>query len=914
MRPDPETLAPIPATGRVERVSTRGWGRHRTIGAAVRAAREDTVIMVAPGVYREQVVLDRPVTLLVEEKGTAELTGTEGPALVVRGGAATVRGLTVSGVRPGQVAISVTGGSLTLEAAIVSGGTVEVSGGATAMLRQCAVQDVAGAGVTAVDGARLHAVDVRVDRVDGDGVVLTGSARGELVGVHLDSVTGAGLVAGGTATAVLDRCELNRIGAVGVAIADGATARLTDCVLQDIAADGVRVTGSAPFDAAWWPAVKPGMLAGAEVGDPGNGGVTLQRCRISRTEAAGLLLEGTPEVRLDDTDVERAGSAGILATGQSRVALRDVRVAHTGQTALAVRDEAEVRGFSAALTDSAANGVYAAGGRVLLRDCEIRGSALTAVHLVGATEATLVDCVVASTPEIGVRAGERVLLHVRGGGVEGAEHHGVHVDGAADAVLRDVTVTGGTIGVHLDTPHRPLVEDCRISGAVQTGIEVAAGCAPTLIRTRVDGCGAAGVFLGEESRAVLEGCEITGVGGSGLAVWAAAAPVVRDLRMSHCKKNGLYFGPDAHGLVIDAEVSHTAYPSVYVGSGADPTLLRCHVHDTDEDVSQAEGGQATFQDCWSTDVGSATWGSTPAERSALAVPALATGGHRNTGAKATPVASEADLDDLLAQLAALVGLTGVKKDVKTMVKLMQMVQRRREAGLSPPPMSRHLIFAGNPGTGKTTVARLYGQLLAAMGMLASGHLVEVDRGQLVGEYVGHTAPKTEAAFRRAFGGVLFIDEAYALVPEGQGSDFGQEAISTLVKLMEDHRAEVVVIVAGYPDQMRHFIAANPGLSSRFSRTLTFDDYTSDELVEIVEAQAGEHDYRLSRGAGSALRSFFEATGRGEGFGNGRFARKVFQQMTEQHAARLFELINPTDEHLSTLEADDLAGIDVDFRE
>jgi SpoVK/Ycf46/Vps4 family AAA+-type ATPase len=299
---------------------------------------------------------------------------------------------------------------------------------------------------------------------------------------------------------------------------------------------------------------------------------------------------------------------------------------------------------------------------------------------------------------------------------------------------------------------------------------------------------------------------------------------------------------------------------------------------------------------------------------------LAAAGSRGRGARSgggpdTPpdtddADTEAHLATLLAQLDELVGLPRAKQDVGTLVKLMQMVKRRQEAGLLPPPLSRHLVFAGNPGTGKTTVARLYGQILAALGILASGHLIEVDRGTLVGEYVGHTAPKTQAAFRRALGGVLFIDEAYALVPDGRGNDFGQEAISTLVKLMEDHRDEVVVIVAGYPDQMERFIGANPGLASRFTRTLTFEDYTPMELVEIVVHQAATHQYELPDQTRVALSDFIAAADRGEGFGNGRFARKVFQEMTERHARRIADLFSgKTDtmsaEQLTILTEEDL---------
>jgi SpoVK/Ycf46/Vps4 family AAA+-type ATPase len=234
-----------------------------------------------------------------------------------------------------------------------------------------------------------------------------------------------------------------------------------------------------------------------------------------------------------------------------------------------------------------------------------------------------------------------------------------------------------------------------------------------------------------------------------------------------------------------------------------------------------------------------------------------------------------------------------------------MVRLRKQAGLLPPPVSRHLVFAGNPGTGKTTVARLYGRLLHALGMLRSGHLVEADRGDLVGEYVGHTAPKTQAVFRKALGGVLFIDEAYALTPRGQASDFGQEALAVLVKLMEDHRDDVAVIVAGYPADMTRFITANPGLGSRFSRTLTFDDYSTGDLVDIVASQAAEHQYELPEQTRGALRDFIDLLPRDTTFGNGRTARQIFQVMTERHAGRVAMTGVPTAQELSMLLPQDL---------
>src|SRR5919202_6920202 len=212
--------------------------------------------------------------------------------------------------------------------------------------------------------------------------------------------------------------------------------------------------------------------------------------------------------------------------------------------------------------------------------------------------------------------------------------------------------------------------------------------------------------------------------------------------------------------------------------------------------------------------------------------------------------------------------------------------RRKEQGLPEVATSQHLVFLGNPGTGKTTVARLLAQMYRAMGLLKRGHLVEVDRAGLVGEYVGHTATKTDRAVKRALDGVLFIDEAYSLASEHERLDFGAEAIETLLKRMEDERERLVVIVAGYPRLMERFLQSNPGLRSRFSREIDFPDYTTDELIAITRKFAAEHEYTFGEGVEDALRTIFTNARRGEGFGNARFARTLFEQALNAQALRL----------------------------
>ncbi|MGQ0841350.1 right-handed parallel beta-helix repeat-containing protein [Actinokineospora sp.] len=456
--------------------------------------------------------------------------------------------------------------------------------------------------------------------------------------------------------------------------------------------------------------------------------------------------------------------------------------------------------------------------------------------------------------------GDWPVLRVRGGSLT---LQGIEVRANAAAILADdveLTVEGCTVGARLGPAisvrgcRRFVVSRCAISGAEQgiavesssgqivgtsiadvsgDGLTVGLGADPEIADCTVSGCGHRGIYVYQFARPVIEGCDISRTGHEGIAVAHQSRPTIRRTSVHDVQGVGIAFGAGCAGLVEACHVDNTAEPGIAVAPGASPTIIE------------------------------------PDER-----PAGAGSG-------------DGGLDDLLAELDGMVGLPAVKAEVRAVVDEIQVNEWRRRAGLSVGTVSHHLIFAGAPGTGKTTVARTYGQLLKALGVLTRGQFREVSRRDLVGQYIGHTAEKTAVVFEESKGGVLFIDEAYTLSRQaGSGGDFGQEAIDTLVKLMEDHRDEVAVIVAGYTGEMRDFLAANPGLASRFSKTIEFENYSSDDLLRIIGRMIAAGDYRLGEDAEPVLLEYFDRVANDPNFGNARDARRLFEGIRKAQSQRL----------------------------
>ncbi|TDW90414.1 parallel beta helix pectate lyase-like protein [Kribbella pratensis] len=463
------------------------------------------------------------------------------------------------------------------------------------------------------------------------------------------------------------------------------------------------------------------------------------------------------------------------------------------------------------------------------------------------------------------------------------------VDGTLTLRGLEIRATDG-IAVSVDRTALT-VENCTISGRTRPALSVHASTS-----FRIERC----TVRGAETGIVVEGAggqildtTVREISGDGIVVALGADPLIRGCTITGCGGRGVYIYQYSRPELVDVEVGQTGTEGIGVAHGSTPTVRRLTVHDT-------RGSAITF----APGCGGAVEGLRATNTTEPAL-SIAAGSTVEVIEESTATAENGPVDDLLGELDMMVGLPGVKAEVRALVDEIQVNEWRSSAGLSIGAVSHHLIFAGAPGTGKTTVARLYGKLLKALGVLPDGGFIEVSRRDLVGQYIGHTAEKTALVFEKALGGVLFIDEAYTLSRAAGNGDFGQEAIDALVKLMEDHRDEIAIIVAGYTAEMNDFLAANPGLASRFSKTIEFENYSAAELLLITDRMVAGGDYLLDPAAGAPLTSYFDRIADGPNFGNAREARRLVEGMRKAQSQRLRTLGRrpSTDELRSLLAAD-----------
>ncbi|GHI83801.1 right-handed parallel beta-helix repeat-containing protein [Streptomyces xanthophaeus] len=719
-------------------------------------------------------------------------------------------------------------------------------------------QDRAAPALLVEDGAP-ELTDLRVHTRSAAGIEVRGSGARPLVRrCTVENPTGVGIAVLDGGGGVFEECEVVAAGQSGISVRGGGHPRLERCRVHHATGAGIGVTGEGSGLEALGCEVYEIKGTGVQIAARATARFT--DCAVHRTSADGVTLDTDAVLMLAGCDIHDIPENAVDLRSRSVLTLSRTTVRRFGRNGLSVWDP---------------------GTRVDADSCEIHDSTgdYPAVWISDGASASLDSCRVHDVPDAVFVLDRGSRADVVDSDLSQVRNTAVSVSDGATAQLDDCRIREAATGAWFrDHGSGGTLANCTID-SVQTGVIVTKGADPTLERCTVTSPAEAGFYVSAGGRGTFTACRVTGSSGFGFHVLDGCRTTLTRCHTERCARGGYEFAEDG------------------------PLAQEC----TSDESGPRLAAQAAS--------GGGLAGAQPAIRTVTAVQGPV------PGAAAMPAPRPADLPggpaaegsvrgsgEVLGQLDGLVGLESVKREVRALTDMIEVGRRRQQAGLKAASVRRHLVFTGSPGTGKTTVARLYGEILASLGVLERGHLVEVSRVDLVGEHIGSTAIRTQEAFERARGGVLFIDEAYALAPEDSGRDFGREAIDTLVKLMEDHRDAVVVIVAGYTAEMDRFLTVNPGVASRFSRTITFGDYGPQELLRIVEQQAEEHEYRLGDGTAEALLGYFTELPKGPAFGNGRTARQTFESMVERHAGRVAQLSEPSTDELTLLFPADLPAL------
>jgi parallel beta-helix repeat protein len=731
-------------------------------------------------------------------------------------------------------------------------------------------------------------------------------------------------------------------------LSDGEDAATVEVVQGQLAMDDCETTGSG------WTAVSArdrGSLAmrGCTVTNSRGAGIVvtsshdnvIEDCSLTELATSGLVVAERGRVVLRRSAIEGADGNGLFGTGSGSAVIEDCSISRTGKPSVALAEASTARIIRLTMTHATDSAMFfSSSAESVVEDCSISDTEGSGITVTAGARPIMRRCTV-ERAHGGIVVTEKSTGSFQDCQFMGVSGAAITVRGTSSPVFSQTSVSDcDGVGVVLSAGSVAEFDQLVINGVAGLGLTIESGANAMVRSLHIEACEGDGINVTDSGRGRFEHVEIiktAGVGvrvgrrgdvrigelrsvGTGVVVEARGSATIRDSEIIEAPLDGFVVESDAEVSLARLTVRHTRRHGVVLSPGARGSLTSCTASKNRGDGISVLGHTAVaLKDCTVTD--NDGFGVNRHSAGHVTITNLTSRGnkkdpHQDEVVAVAGIAAESELAppppptgaSPLLELENLVGLAEVKAEVTTLINLNRMAQRRQELGLPAPPMGRHLVFAGPPGTGKTTVARLYGAILAGLGVLRQGHLIEVARADLVAQIIGGTAIKTTEAFSRALGGVLFIDEAYTLSSGdrgGSGPDFGREAIDTIVKLMEDHRDDVVVIAAGYTEEMQGFLASNPGLASRFSRTIEFANYSPAELVTIVEQMCSRHTYALDEAARRGLSAYFEDMPRTATFGNGRQARRTFEEMINRQASRLAGSADITADDLTSLVFGDL---------
>ena len=580
---------------------------------------------------------------------------------------------------------------------------------------------------------------------------------------------------------------------------------------------------------------------------------------------------------------------------------------------------------------------FTQGGNGRIEDCEIYNHHLSNVIVSGGSdELTIKRCKIYDSKKSGIWIAENSQVVIEDCEIYGNAYPGISITSGANPQIINCKIHNGTHGILVTNEGQGIIEKCDIYGNIYLGIAISSNSNPTITKCKIYK-GTNGISVVENGRGIIEDCEIYENTYPGIAINSGSNPMINRCKIYKGKSYGILVTNNSQGIISDCEIYGNNNHGIAITSGSDPTINSCKIHDEDWGIVVSEKGQGLIEFCdiyANKNAGmSITSDGNPRVRkckihdgkgngisvkergqgtiedceiygnAALGV-LIGSGG--NPTIRRCQIVDSRSLDVLLQELDSLIGLSSVKEVVREIVDTEIANQRLRAAGMKVDQTeTRHMAFIGNPGTGKTTVAALLGEIFKQLGILKKEKFVEVRRDLLVGQYQGHTAKRTATTVNSALDGILFVDEAYALV-QGEQDEYGREAINTLISLMENYRERLIVIFAGYAPQMRQLISSNQGLESRIAYQIEFSDYTAQEMEQIFATMCQKSGWISSQDLSNYIQKVFANiyASRDENFANARNVRNLFEAMVRRLKSRIVR-DNLSGEAMLTLTVEDI---------
>jgi F-box protein 11 len=908
-------------------VSKGAFSRFKTITEAIQLAEPGTKILVEPGLYHESVIIDKKIELVGNGSvGKIILYSEELYTVKMKTKHATVRGITIK--QGGKVeentypnAVDIPTGSAIFENCVISSDTGNgfriFERNTSPIIQDCIIHDAKKAGIFITHEADPILIGCQVYNNQRQGLWIQEKANGTIENCEIHSNQKENVVITDEAAPFFKRCKIFNGQSQGVWIQINALGSFENCEIHSNRKLNVGITHESD------PSFKQCKIHNSQshgIWVQTNGRGTIEDCEIHSNKGSNVGITHEAEPVIMGCNIHSGQSHGVWVQENGRGTIENCKVHDHAECNIQLNSEANPVIRNCYISNSKSSGIWVGTkSRGLIENCDIASNKNTNVVIANEADPVIRGCNVFSSSNSGIWVTKHARGTIEDCKVYYNDAYNMEIDDEANPLLRRCEFfKSDEAGIWVSENGRGIFEDCEIFESKHANIEIDTGADPIFRNCKISFSDQSGISISEKGKGNFENCEIYSNAYSNVNVEKDSDPEFLDCKIYKSERYGILVSENGLGTMENCEIYSNTFANIKIDQESDPVIRGCKIYDSkDTGLLVIDRGRGTIEDCEiyqnsNEDI----LVSEDSKLKILDSSKMPEEEKEKETNHETPSSDPSETtEEVLKELYSLIGMENIKQEIQKTIEYIQFNKELANFGVETEQVeitASHTVLFGNPGTGKTTVAQILGKLYKAMGLLPSGHVVQVNREKLVGEYIGHTAPKTRKKIDEAIGGVLFIDEAYALTNKGSESDFGPEAIEVLLEEMENRRGEFVVIVAGYENEMMNFLAANPGLQSRFTQYFHLQDYTPDELLAIARKMVLDKKRKLSSDAEELLYKQFTALWRRRDkfFSNARTVRNYVDSMMVAQAQRCMRVSKEqwTKAFLVTLTVEDVEAV------